>query len=525
MESFFMVFPARECGYLGWFKDDTRTNQADAQQAYYYCLIIADGFWAWRPASCMSLFVVCIAQTIPYLYIMKRFLLFIISGLIAHGVFSQTSYNMQLIYSWTDTNITEITSLPGLEKFRYNDVWGYAQNGREYAILGSTEGVHFFDITDTTMLDYVDFVVGNHGPNVHREFNSYNNYLYIVGDQGNSGLQIVDMQYLPDSVHLVYSNDSLTIRAHELHIDTAMQKLYLFGVNSDLLSPGTPVGYPAMILDISDPADPQYLAMFSHNIITYVHDGYVRNDTAFFHSAYDGLYYGYMGDPQNPVELDVMPFYLDQGYNHSGWLTPDGRHYVMIDETQGMRIKMIDMQPGLNFFTVCGLFEGGNGLFNMAHNPHIKGEYLYTSYYQDGIRVFDITNRCNPTEVAWFDSWPGDALEDEFRGVWGVYAFLPSGKILASDMQTGLYVLRLHDEDLGVDPANSFDYHLYPNPTNDKIILNETFDQLKITDVNGSTLIYVTNSNVIDIQHFPVGVYFLGAERNGEWSYKKVIKQ
>lgn len=455
---------------------------------------------------------------------MKRFFIVIISGLLIQATYSQTSYNMQLIYSWTDTNITEITSLPGLEKFRYNEVWGYAQNGSEYAVLGSTEGVHFFDITDSTILDYVDFVPGNNAPNIHREFNSYNNYLYIVGDQGISGLQIVDMQYLPDSVHLVYSNDSLTIRAHELHIDSAMQKLYLFGVNSDLLTPGTPVGYPAMILDISNPEDPQYLAMFTHNIITYVHDGFVRNDTAFFHSAYDGLYYGYMGDPQNPVELDVMPFYLDQGYNHSGWLTPDGRHYVMIDETQGMRIKMIDMQPGINFFTVCGLFEGGVGPFNMAHNPHIKGNYLYTSYYQDGVRVFDITDRCNPTEVAWYDSWPGDALEDEYRGVWGVYAFLPSGKILAADMQTGLYVLRLHDENFSVEDENAFQFKVFPNPTNDIIQFETTFESVKLFDLNGSLIKAGYNTNTLNIAELSNGMYVIGVMQDGAWSFKKISK-
>jgi choice-of-anchor B domain-containing protein len=432
---------------------------------------------------------------------------------------------MDLIYSWTDTNITQITSLPGIEQFRYNDVWGYEQNGREYAILGSTEGVHFFDITDTTILDYVDFVVGNHGPNIHREFNSYNNYLYIVGDQGNSGLQIVDMQYLPDSVHLVYNNDSLTIRAHELHIDTAMQKLYLFGVNSDFLTPGTSVGYPAMILDISSPANPQYLAMFNHNIITYVHDGFVKNDTAFFHSAYNGLYYGYMGDPQNPVELDVMPFYLDQGYNHSGWLTPDGKHYVMIDETQGMRIKMIDMQPGLNFFTVCGLFESGAGSYNMAHNPHIRGNYLYVSYYQDGVRIYDLTDPCNPSEIAWFDSWPGDALEDEFRGIWGVYAFLPSGKILASDMQSGLYVLRYHDETFGLETETSFSFQMSPNPTTDYLQLNESFEEVRILELNGKVIKIASNTQTLSVADMANGLYLIGVEKAGKWSYKKLVKQ
>src|SRR5687768_411486 len=103
--------------------------------------------------------------------------IFIVLSLLVQVGFSQSSQNMSLIYSWTDTNITEINAPPFLDHFRYNDVWGYEQNGREYAILGSTMGVHFFDITDTTILDYIDFVAAKEGPIVHHEFNNFRNYL------------------------------------------------------------------------------------------------------------------------------------------------------------------------------------------------------------------------------------------------------------------------------------------------------------------------------------------------------------
>lgn len=455
---------------------------------------------------------------------MKRLYTLLIAGLILNVTFAQSSHNMDLIYSWTDTNIAEINAPPSIDNFRYNDVWGYEKDGREYAILGSTMGVHFFDITDTTIIDYIDFIPGRVGPIIHHEFNNYRNYLYVVSDEGAASLQIIDMQYLPDSVHLVYDNDSLIIRSHEIHVDTAMQKVYLFGINSDLLSPGVPVGYPAMILDVSSPANPQYLSMFTHNIITYIHDGFVRNDTAFFNCGYDGLYYGYMGDPQNPVELDVMPFYDDQGYNHSGWLTEDGKHYVMMDETQGMRIKMIDMQPGLNFFTVCTLFEAGVDSLNMAHNPHIKGDYLYASYYQDGVRIFDISDACNPVEVAWYDTWPGDALLDEYRGAWGVYGFLSSGKVLVADMQTGLYVLRPHSMPVGVEESTPFSFSMLPNPASDLIQFNESFENVRIMDINGKVVLTVQNAQTIPVSELAGGLYIVGVQKDGKWSYKKMMK-
>lgn len=456
---------------------------------------------------------------------MKKLSTLFITGLGLSFAFGQSSHNMNLIYNWTDTSITEINAPPTIDHFRYNDVWGYEQNGREYAFLGSTMGVHFLDITDTTVINYIDFVPGRVGPIVHHEFNNYRNYLYIISDEGSASLQIVDLQYLPDSVHVVYDNDSLIIRSHEIHIDTAMQKLYLFGITTDYFSPGVEIGFPAMILDISSPDNPQYLGVFTHNIITYVHDGYVKNDTAFFNCGPDGLYYGYMGDPQNPVELDVMPFYLDQGYNHSGWLTPDGRHYVMMDETQGMRIKMIDMQPGLNFFTVCALFQAGVGPYNMAHNPHIKGNYLYASYYQDGVRIFDISNACGPHEVAWYDTWPADAMQNEYRGAWGVYGFLSSGKVLVADMQTGLYVLRPQTAYFGIEDEQGLAFTVYPNPSNDFVQLNESFENVKIFDVNGKVVKTVKNTQTISVQDLPNGIYMIGAEKDGKWGYKKLMKE
>src|SRR5688572_9276088 len=100
------------------------------------------------------------------------------TGFCLLGVSAQQSHNMELLYHWTDTNIVPINSLPYMENFRFNDVWGYEQEGREYAIIGSTMGIHFFDVTDTADMHQVDFIPGNEAPITHREFNNYQHYLY-----------------------------------------------------------------------------------------------------------------------------------------------------------------------------------------------------------------------------------------------------------------------------------------------------------------------------------------------------------
>ena len=61
----------------------------------------------------------------------------------------------------------------------YNEVWGYARDGKEYAIIGSTMGTHIFDVTDAVNSHEVVFIPGRvQGPSlIHRDFHDYDQYL------------------------------------------------------------------------------------------------------------------------------------------------------------------------------------------------------------------------------------------------------------------------------------------------------------------------------------------------------------
>ncbi|MCH8980762.1 hypothetical protein IH922_01945, partial [candidate division KSB1 bacterium] len=70
-----------------------------------------------------------------------------------------------------------------------------------------------------------------------------------------------------------------------------------------------------------------------------------------------------------------------------------------------------------------------------AHNAHIKGNHAYISHYESGLRIVDLSDPKNMNEVGFYDT----------RDLWGVFPFLPSGKILISDIEDGLYVVRFDD--------------------------------------------------------------------------------
>ena len=69
----------------------------------------------------------------------------------------------------------------------------------------------------------------------------------------------------------------------------------------------------------------------------------------------------------------------------------------------------------------------------------VDGDLIFEANYTSGLRVFDASDPDNPVEIAFFDTRPeGD--ETDFFGLWGNYPFLPSGTVIGSDEQRGLFV-------------------------------------------------------------------------------------
>lgn len=372
---------------------------------------------------------------------------------------AQDSMQMQVVYHWTDTTMTQEIFYDS----RFNEIWGMAVNGREYAAMGSTEGLHIFDITDPATASEILFLSGGNNPGpqfvIHRDFKTYQHYLYEVSDEDRIGLRVYDMQYLPDSMPLVYDSDTLLQKSHNIFIDEAKGRLYACNVN--LVGGGF---YPMSVYSLADPVNPQF--EFSLFGIGHAHDVYVRNDTAYVNAGGDGLWVVDYSTA-TPQIINTLISYPEQGYNHSGWLSEDGNTYVFADETHGTRLKIMDVSDVNNWQIVSYIGSGVHPL-SIPHNQMLKGNLLFSSYYYDGVQVFDISDPTTPQRIAWYDTYqPAHVMS--YHGNWGVYCLLPSGRILASDMQSGLFVLEMDSSVLvGVEnpmPSGFEAAHLWPNPT------------------------------------------------------------
>jgi choice-of-anchor B domain-containing protein len=442
-----------------------------------------------------------------------KYLVFILF-ITAFNLFGQEIKNISLLDHWySDTIITNSSQV------RYSSCWAFEQNGREYGVIGSTEGAHFFELTKADTFQFLDFVPGRFVSSqaINREYKHYKNYIYAVCDDGPSSLQIIDISYLPDSVHLVADlRDNYFGKTHNLFVDSLNSLLYLCnvtpvvnGIESSMV--------PLRVYSLSNPISPTVVWQ-SPEEIQDVHDIYVRDNIAILNCGYNGMRVYDFTNPSNPSYLNNLTVYQEQGYNHQGWLSPNGKTYVFADETPGTQVKKANFNSDYSI-DIVSFFGTPNVPYNKtAHNIHCTNEFAFVSYYNDGLRIYDL--RLNPPrEIAAYDTYIDNSTTNNFSmwGAWGIHALLPSGRILISDRNSGFYLFEF-ERNFFLNQAID-EVALYPNPVleNQSFALRMPYDKTngfsyELFDVNGKKLVSesIKNQSFSEIKAPEVsGLYFL----------------
>lgn len=414
---------------------------------------------------------------------------------------------------------------PGTGGGLYSAIWGYrAPNGREYAILGCYGGTAFVEVTDTTNIVERDFVPSASNNN-WREMKVFGNYCYVVSEASNSRVQIIDMSYLPDSVRLVgVSNMPSHTTTHTISQEGPY--LYLNGCNSSF-------GEGTVIVDISNPTTLVKRGSWNGE---YVHDSRILRDTIWAANIYDAsnggtgsIYIINATNKDNPVLINSWVNNPTPG-PHNLAITGDRKYALVTDEipTPSPRVLKIWNIQNLNNVTFVTQWQPTGIAPNpgsVVHNVEIYGNYALIAHYSAGVRLVDISNPAAPTEVAWYDTYTNNNNQN-YNGCWGVFMF-PSGKIVASDRQTGLYVLRTSVNVLTGMSGNqeiptSFELKQnYPNPFNPSTrieynLSKASYVSLKVYDVTGKQVAVLADkyqlagNHVVsyDAGRLTSGVYF-----------------
>ncbi|MFQ5584264.1 MAG: choice-of-anchor B family protein, partial [Calditrichia bacterium] len=210
--------------------------------------------------------------------------------------------------------------------------------------------------------------------------------------------------------------------SHNISIDEANGMLYAEGTTSK----------PVRAISLADPLNPVQLSTFG----VYCHDIYASNHRLYVAEGTYGTVGIYdVSNPQYPTLLQRFPIPAS-GYVHNTWANDSHQYLVTTEETPGKTVKLWDIR-NLNNVTLTDQYLASPG--GMAHNAHIKGDYVYISHYTDGLRILDISDPNNIFEAGYYDTYSGP--NGTYDGAWGAYPFFRSGKVLISDIETGLYIV------------------------------------------------------------------------------------
>lgn len=314
------------------------------------------------------------------------------------------------------------------------NIGGYVDSfGNEYALVGTEDGLSIVDVTTPSNVVEIFAVPG--AQSGWREVKTWLNYAYVTNESGD-GLQIIDLANLPASYLVTqYHGDGAIFNQletiHALHIDDN-GFCYLYGSN---LFNGA-----AIILDLNtDPWNPVYMG---HTPGDYIHDGYVRNDTLWAGHIYDGEVR--VWNCANKANPSLLASWITPGaFTHNTWLSQDSHTLFTTDEVNDSYLTSYDVTDLANVVEL-GRFQTTPGSGSIVHNTHIVqasgGEFAVTSWYRDGVVITDVTRPQNMVQTGRYDTY-AQGTGGGFDGDWGVYPYLPSGTIVASDMDNGLYVL------------------------------------------------------------------------------------
>ncbi|MEY2713375.1 MAG: hypothetical protein RL005_1597, partial [Planctomycetota bacterium] len=335
-----------------------------------------------------------------------------------------------------------------------NDCWGYVSpSGREYAIMCVSNGTAVYEVTNPAAPVKLGFIPG--AQSLWRDAKVFGNRAYVV-TEGGVGIQTINLSQVDSGVISLESTvtaGSGGLATHNVAINEQSGYLYRCGGGSS--------GLRFYNLNVT-PGTPQYVgewaAYYVHDaqIVSYTSGPYAGKEVAFCCAGLNGgnvetgLYVVDVTNKAAPVLLSRI-LYPNARYSHQGWLTEDRKYFLLGDEldegaSQPLTTTYVIDVQNLTSPVYKGQF--GNSTPAITHNCYTHNGKMFAANYRSGMRVFDVSNAGTPssvTEVAYFDTYPGSDSA-QFNGLWSCFPYFPSGTIIGSDLERGMFVWRLGED-------------------------------------------------------------------------------
>lgn len=350
-----------------------------------------------------------------------------------------------------------------------NDCWGYTSaTNREYAIIGLSGGTGFVEITDPGNPVILTTLTGP--GSTWRDIKIFQHYAYAVSE-GGSGIQVFDLSDI-DNGNVTLVNTIIgdgTDATHNVALNEDSGYLYRTGGGSNGLR----------IYDLNvDPTTPTFVGEWQDR---YVHDAQIVSFTsgpnagkeiAFCCAGFNGgsgqtgLSIVDVTDKAN-IFLITHYQYAPAAYSHQGWLSADKQYFYLndeLDESNGLvgstTTRIIDVSDLSNPFLAGTMTTGSTAI---DHNLYVRDDNLmFQANYRSGLAVFDVSNPLAPLQLGYFDTYPENDNAN-FNGMWSCYPYFPSGTVIGSDIEKGLFIFTVSDPRLTFDYPSGLPTNVHPN--------------------------------------------------------------
>ncbi|QSQ13107.1 LVIVD repeat-containing protein [Myxococcus landrumensis] len=210
-----------------------------------------------------------------------------------------------------------------------------------------------------------------------------------------------------------------------------------------LYGAGTGVG--THVYDITEPLNPVLRTIFTlpedvslgdpHDTFSYEGRLYISNSSG-----------GYtVVDPTDLDNIKVLGTYMrpDQGFAHHSAVGTFGGKTIAFEggEFNGSHVRVLDVSDPARIVKI--------GEFRMRqttsmHNLILRGNLLYVAWYQEGLRVLDVSNPTKPRQVAHYQTFreeDPDRGDNLFEGAFGIR--VPGdGYVYVADSSRGLLIFK-----------------------------------------------------------------------------------
>jgi hypothetical protein len=298
------------------------------------------------------------------------------------------------------------------------------------AYLIRRDGLHIIDVADPanpTELGFWGRSMRSGSANDVKIVHFSSKVYALIGDVP---VDIVDVT-IPSSPVLA---GQIPEEAHTLAVESRDNKVYAYFGNYDGRCP---------IYDVTNPAQPMKLGSIGF-VTSLIHDLSIENGIAYLNAWDAGFIIVDYTDPHVPQMVSQwVP--TPTGTSHSSWPTTVGSRHIALhgDENYGAHLDIVDIDPASpQYMTSIGTYQTRPHV--SIHNVMAFGSKAYFSYYQDGVRVMDLSDPTKPTLIGYYNTWDpqADYTSSQFyEGAVGIDVDLARKLIFVADSPRGLLIL------------------------------------------------------------------------------------